>query len=61
MPHLPSSIDLANRYFGNDFPGALIPATRLRDIRVKLDQGQQISSIARGDESHRFVIPPQKI
>lgn len=41
-----SLIDLASRYFVNDFPDALIPATRLLNIIDNLGRGQQISSIA---------------
>lgn len=42
-----SLIDLASRYFVNDCPDALIPATRLVNIIDKLVQVQPISSIAR--------------
>lgn len=43
---IPKPIDLAERYFVNDLPGANIPASRLRDILDKLQQGRPLSGLA---------------
>lgn len=61
MPHLPSPIDLANRYFVNDCPDALITATRLRNILDKLGHGQQISSISRGYLNKRGLFSLERL
>lgn len=37
-------IDLAHRYFVNDIPGSTIPASRLRDILDKLQEGRPLTA-----------------
>lgn len=40
----PNSIDLARRYFVTDLPGSTIPASRLRGILEKLQEGRALTS-----------------
>lgn len=42
----PSRIELANKYFLEDFPEAITPATRLHNILENLDQGRPLSGQA---------------
>ena len=43
-PNPIESIDLARRYFVNDLPGSTIPASRLRDILEKLQEGRPLTT-----------------
>lgn len=43
MP-VPNLIDLAHHYFVNDLPGSTIPASRLRDVLDKLQEGRPLTT-----------------
>ena len=39
-----NQIDLADHYFVSDLPGSTIPASRLRDILCKLQEGRPLTA-----------------